>query len=966
MGHLDNDDILCVTFTRQAARSMRNRIRQRLTRRLEDLPPISTLHSFCTTALREENLLGECLILDNSDSLLRDCAKVVDVPVRAKKTDDEGTVTLSTIQLYALFRNAGLEIPDHILMRDKKRKEKAQKQAETHRKKKDAGEENAEGVIPDTPPLEGKTREEFLLEKIFLYEEFKQSRTSRERDCIDYNDILLRMRDAVSKGTYTHRFKQILVDEVQDLNDVQMQLIQSLVAEDGHIEYFGDPQQAIYSFMGSRSEMLSTLSKNCTVSSKNVNYRSSSYLVNFYNEYVRFRNLPLTGLTKLMGGWEQKPKSKTHTTGEDSLMFLYGRSDTHELNAVCKILRGLPKRETNAILVRSTFVRDDVISRLATMNRFLVIDPSDDYHTEFLRYMDAHLKACRHAENPQSWDGVLRYFCMVPSRDIASQIIDTSRKYGVTPLDLTLMEEGSTLSLFAEMMTCGDVCLAFFHNGKGEADPSAFYLEDISSGERHAYPTDEKSVTAALRGRMDEDVLIILDDDIHFDNRETIDENREKRRRLDAIVDSFNSGERCILKTRDLEKILRDCDLSLSGMTMDLPEEDDKTEGMDNLRKRAEHYCEILSGAAEEDGTDSPAPSFLERQEAFLTREGMKAIRDVLYIRYRPLFLHSMPRFRELAGDSSYWKPLDWLSILLAQMEEQKFIPEDKFHFWYAAKEEIQGELRDLELLRQEIILDGLQRNGLFLDAEESLAGLKKKKRLDALLALKMEQYRERFPEIFDKPQKVLKERLDELGAILSELTTTELISRMDLPITPVIVTTIHQSKGLEYDNVFLYNSVDEQYTPPSKLPPQLRHLAQQEEDRIFYVGMTRAKKRLVVSYSDAPGRRKNFIRPLKHMASANKRKNNSLESVFEEIINNIASKHTILESENMNNDLSKIKSITGRLDETIPHVSNRPQFKGTILIDGVEFHMAAWLNHKADGTLSISLERLKKNAGDH
>ena len=60
-----------------------------------------------------------------------------------------------------------------------------------------------------------------------------------------------------------------------------------------------------------------------------------------------------------------------------------------------------------------------------------------------------------------------------------------------------------------------------------------------------------------------------------------------------------------------------------------------------------------------------------------------------------------------------------------------------------------------------------------------------------------------------------------------------------------MVISTLHASKGLEYDQVYILN-VNEGSIPYKKavLPE-----AVEEERRLFYVGMTRAKKKLTLCY---------------------------------------------------------------------------------------------------------------------
>ena len=70
-------------------------------------------------------------------------------------------------------------------------------------------------------------------------------------------------------------------------------------------------------------------------------------------------------------------------------------------------------------------------------------------------------------------------------------------------------------------------------------------------------------------------------------------------------------------------------------------------------------------------------------------------------------------------------------------------------------------------------------------------------------------------------------------------------------PDCPFILSTIHASKGLEYDTVYLMDVVDGLF--PEEVPVSMKYMQPderrvfEEERRLFYVGMTRAKKRLCV-----------------------------------------------------------------------------------------------------------------------
>ena len=93
-----------------------------------------------------------------------------------------------------------------------------------------------------------------------------------------------------------------------------------------------------------------------------------------------------------------------------------------------------------------------------------------------------------------------------------------------------------------------------------------------------------------------------------------------------------------------------------------------------------------------------------------------------------------------------------------------------------------------------------------------------------------------------DTPAKFL-ERMDELNEIIQRGTMEK--------DCPIILSTIHSSKGLEYERVILIDVLDglfPQKVPDPKEKMQGEDLAELEEDRrLFYVAMTRAKDELLI-----------------------------------------------------------------------------------------------------------------------
>ena len=955
-GEIPKDDILCITFTRHAAREMRRRIQGFIKLRPDELPCISTLHSFCTSALSEKGILGESVILDTDETMMDECSFAVNVPRQSSTKKSQVTdITLSTIQLYSLFQRAGLEIPDPILRRDRKRKERELKKMI----KEWNGEIPGMNGDPEYDSygsrfLPGKSREEFINEKIDLYEGFKKERSVPGRRCIDFNDILLLMKTSIEDGRYTHRFKRIFVDEVQDLNDFQMNLIHLLLAEDGVLEFFGDPQQSIYSFMGARAEMLADLKDECNVRSKLENRRSADYLVHFFNQYCQQRSLPLRGLSKLMGSWNQIPhrKRKEHVP-EHGLSIVYARTVKAELRAIAAILDSIPtiSRETTAILGRNESSIRTIIEEFTSLNKYLVIDPRHDYHSEFLRFLGAHLKVCRKPGDPASWGELFHHFVFGGSSGAADRVLKSMESVGLIPQDLAFRGEGSLLGDFHEAVTgtgCHNVLV--YLDTEREEGPRVL-VADLLTGQRAVCPP-ERDAVCRLPFWSRPNLSLFIDGNASAGSQA----DTEFASLMESATDS--NGDARLFWMKDIRRAVR---LAGAESGKKKPGKAAAADGPLAALEQNVTYLDNLISAPQgpekprEDG-GSPASSLLDRQVEYLSRMGIRIIRNTLFRRYRPIFEKTVVSFRMIDGHSPFYKILDWLLSVHSLLVGSNFLPEDRFGMMSGAKTELFSSLRKLEILRYEIYHRKLVARGLLEPENGRFWQEKDQALLSALekMDLGRKDFREKAPEVFQSERDIHTERLNELQNLLSELRSPDFLPKMSLPIIPIIVMNVHQSKGQGFDNVFLFQSVNSLYKGNSAT-------TQNEEDRIFYVGITRAKKRVIISYSDAPERGENQrVRPLKVLCKAlpEKRTMNDSYSVIREILANIKPFNNISTI-----NYNAMPAIHGKLEEQVPHISNRPQLIGTITIDGTSYNLVGWVNFNENGTITISLADNKKNA---
>lgn len=118
----------------------------------------------------------------------------------------------------------------------------------------------------------------------------------RQVGYIDFNDILsltlrLLLADSNILEKYSRRYKYIMVDECQDLNDIQFRLIMLLSSHWENYMMIGDDLQCIYSFRGSNvNNMMNIRDIDPDVQTLLLerNYRSTNTIVNASNDMVRY------------------------------------------------------------------------------------------------------------------------------------------------------------------------------------------------------------------------------------------------------------------------------------------------------------------------------------------------------------------------------------------------------------------------------------------------------------------------------------------------------------------------------------------------------------------------------------------------------------------------------------------------------------------------------------------------------
>lgn len=104
---------------------------------------------------------------------------------------------------------------------------------------------------------------------------------------IDFEDMLLLCRDLFIRRPdvlkkWQQKFRYILVDEFQDINQVQYDVLKMLAAPEDNLFAVGDDDQSVYGFRGARPGIMQEFMKDYPEAEQillNVNYRSTAHIV---------------------------------------------------------------------------------------------------------------------------------------------------------------------------------------------------------------------------------------------------------------------------------------------------------------------------------------------------------------------------------------------------------------------------------------------------------------------------------------------------------------------------------------------------------------------------------------------------------------------------------------------------------------------------------------------------------------
>lgn len=132
-------------------------------------------------------------------------------------------------------------------------------------------------------------------EEVFreIFEQYEKERRRLKK--IDFDDMLVLVYELFKKrpdilSMWQRKFRYILIDEFQDINQVQYDVIRMLAAPENNLFIVGDDDQSIYRFRGARPDIMLGFKKDYPDTKEillDVNYRSTKAIVNGAARVIR-------------------------------------------------------------------------------------------------------------------------------------------------------------------------------------------------------------------------------------------------------------------------------------------------------------------------------------------------------------------------------------------------------------------------------------------------------------------------------------------------------------------------------------------------------------------------------------------------------------------------------------------------------------------------------------------------------
>ena len=816
------EDMLCLTFTNRAAREMTNRIQKVVGGDFSELM-VGNVHRFCSKFLFEQGRIP-------ADSAIIDDEEAVSIIADYRNEDEEGvtrdfnrykgyqTIIFFQHFIYQMehqhpwkyylhpesFTDDDREAVKHICASQKTEYDEQAVVNIYHHAQEYMDEVNA-------PGLDGKTADRIRVLLWKMYYANCYARYKEENHLFDFEDLLLYTYDIYRSDPTCKRYPWIQVDEVQDLNGMQLAIIDLLTAEDNPmVMYLGDEQQAIFSFMGAKVETLTLLKMRCKGNIHHLqrNHRSPKYLLDVFNDYAE---------KQLKIDPELLPLSDNDTKATSGDLRIIHSStieaEHKDITTEALSLYEQNKEERTAVIVSANSDADRISEAMteAGLTHFKV-SGRDLFDTPDVKLLLAHLSVLSNEHNSIAWTRIMKGVHAFPSHALARRFNWKLKQLALSPSDFLLYPESCYTAEFLrayneeeivvfDTETTGlnvfqddiiEIAAIRIKGGEVVGEPLDLYIETdkpilpmLGDKENPMYAIyHEKMSTGELLSPSDalRRFLAYVGTSPILGHNANYDYNILDNNLQRYCNDTMQAHD---IRCFDSLKLIRLLAPSLHSYKLESLLETFQLAGVNSHQAIDDVKATVsLVRLCAEKAREKQA-----QQAAFIRHPKVKPFTNVLHSNYGERYLEAVNRLYQLSTDHE--------PALVSELSAA-----------YNAFR-LDGLINDIP--RLDYILRYLRIDML---TDETVANA---------LAPQLSQY------VMD----------------INTLKEADFCNSKSI-LERIYVTTVHKAKGLEFDNVIIFDAADGRY------PNAYNKTKQQDEEdaRKFYVAMSRAKRRLFIAYA--------------------------------------------------------------------------------------------------------------------
>ena len=816
------EDMLCLTFTNRAAREMTNRIQKVVGGDFSELM-VGNVHRFCSKFLFEQGRIP-------ADSAIIDDEEAVSIIADYRNEDEEGvtrdfnrykgyqTIIFFQHFIYQMehqhpwkyylhpesFTDDDREAVKHICASQKIEYDEQAVVNIYHHAQEYMDEANA-------PGLDGKTADRIRVLLWKMYYANCYARYKKENHLFDFEDLLLYTYDIYRSDPTCKRYPWIQVDEVQDLNGMQLAIIDLLTAEDNPmVMYLGDEQQAIFSFMGAKVETLTLLKMRCkgNVHHLQRNHRSPKYLLDVFNDYAE---------KQLKIDRELLPLSDNDTKATSGDLRIIHSStieaEHKDITTEALSLYEQNKEERTAVIVSANSDADRISEAMteAGLTHFKV-SGRDLFDTPDVKLLLAHLSVLSNEHNSIAWTRIMKGVRAFPSHALARRFNWKLKQLALSPSDFLLYPESCYTAEFLrayneeeivvfDTETTGlnvfqddiiEIAAIRIKGGEVVGEPLDLYIETdkpilpmLGDKENPMYAIyHEKMSTGELLSPSDalRRFLAYVGTSPILGHNANYDYNIVDNNLQRYCNDTMQAHD---IRCFDSLKLIRLLAPSLHSYKLESLLETFQLAGVNSHQAIDDVKATVsLVRLCAEKAREKQA-----QQEAFIRHPKVKPFANVLRSNYGERYREAVNRLYKLSTD-----------------HEPALVSELSAAYNAFRSDGLINDIPRLDYILRYLRIDML--------TDETVANA---------LAPQLSQY------IMD----------------INTLKEADFCNSKSI-LERIYVTTVHKAKGLEFDNVIIFDAADGRY------PNAYNKTKQQDEEdaRKFYVAMSRAKRRLFIAYA--------------------------------------------------------------------------------------------------------------------